>query len=102
MQIIAHDNSKISCQMWSFNDKLEQLELPQINPDDQMEAEYGNAELVKQLHKAQAMNAEFEAERAIYMQENSLLRQELEKLKLASLGTQTAKGPLDGQLGRLI
>jgi len=87
--------------MWSFNDKLEQLEHAQISPDDHTGAEYGNAELVEQLHKAQAMNAEFEAERAIYIRENNLLRQELEKLRLANLGAQTAKGPPDGQIGRL-
>ena len=77
--------------MWSFNDKSEQLEHGQIGPDEQVGAKYSDAEIVKQLQKAQAMNAEFEAERAMYMRENSLLRQELEKVRLAKLGAQAAR-----------
>ncbi|KAJ6474373.1 hypothetical protein C8R45DRAFT_1011430 [Mycena sanguinolenta] len=34
IQIIAHENSNVSCQMWSFNDKFDQLEDAQIYPDD--------------------------------------------------------------------
>lgn len=84
--------------MWSFNDQFEQLEHTQINPDEHKWATYRNAELVEQLQKAQAVNAEFEAERVIYMQENNLLRQELEKGRLANLGAQAKDGPS----GRLI
>jgi hypothetical protein len=88
--------------MWSFNDKLEQLEPAQVIPDDHKWAEYRNAELGRQLRKAQEMNAGFEEERAIYLRENDLLRLELEEVRLANLDAQAAKGPLDGQSGKLI
>lgn len=88
--------------MWSFNDKFEQLEHGEICPDDHKWAEYRNTELAKQLQKAHAMNAGFEVERAIYMRENNLLRQELKEVRLANMGAQAAKGPLNRQRGRLI
>jgi len=52
----------------------------------------GNAELCKQLQKAQTMNAELEAERAIYMRENDILRQELEETRVAMGAARDAPG----------
>jgi DNA repair exonuclease SbcCD ATPase subunit len=67
IQVIAHENSQLSCQMWSFNDKLEQSEHTQIYSDDHKWVEYRNAELGKQLQKAHTMNAGFSAELAAEM-----------------------------------
>ncbi|KAJ7796428.1 hypothetical protein B0H14DRAFT_3158061 [Mycena olivaceomarginata] len=62
IQIIAHENSQLSCQMWSFNHKFEQLEYAQINPDAHKWTEYGNAEQGSEPQKTQAMNTGLGAE----------------------------------------
>ncbi|KAF8133163.1 hypothetical protein K438DRAFT_1998216 [Mycena galopus ATCC 62051] len=90
--IIAHENSEVSCQMWSFNDKLERT---QLYPADHKCAENIKSELAERLHQAQTINAGLETERSNYIRENDLLRQELEQVRLTKLGAQAAKGPLD-------
>jgi hypothetical protein len=73
--------------MWSFDDKFEPHEDGQMSRDEH-KPEYRN-ELGQQLQKARVIIMELKAE-------NKSLRQELEEVKLASLGSQTAKHGQNG------
>jgi chromosome segregation ATPase len=114
LQIIVRENTKVSCQLWLFAGcEIDQTQFNRranvqtanilVQYEKKVKDQWAvgeeargvrdretvrSTELGGQLQKAQMMNAELEAERTMYMRDNNLLRQELEKMRLANSGVQ--------------